>query len=227
LLKTSLLRINVNSAHAFVFMGVHSLLMVPSFVMLQHCRAGCNFCVAAGSANAEFFAAEYAGLNVVPKPSIAAQIDGVRLNQGCDAAELAYEDLLAWGKNINEIERCKIQIVGPSVVKRPRGMLGKLEKQCVVSGMNALYHAFSIQPTDNAHALYTKWFPNAVCTPDAALNSREGFKIELPDLLGPFVLLGAVVTYTLLHYTCYRRYAAMKVSRQKEDLVRTDIDFGE
>ena len=186
---------------------------------------GCRFCVENGSANAEYFNETYAdkGLNIISRPSVQDQIDGLLLADDldsggppCDATELTLEDLILWGKDQKPEKRCKVSIVGPSIIKRLRGMMTSHENKCIVTGMNAIYHKFSTvaygnETSHNAQSLHEHYFPKHLlstnCPTDDTTTTRDDLRISLTQMTGPLLLFaGFFLMGTLQHFRADRKH---------------------
>jgi hypothetical protein len=127
----------------------------------------------------------------------------------CDAIELTREDLLKWANSQSDAERCKVTIVGAPIVKRPRGMMAKFEKRCVVNGLNALYHTLSTLPKDkrpfydNAGSLHERFFEQKAC--NTQLGERDALQIDIEQLTGPLGLLAIVLSIGVINHFFFKR----------------------
>ena len=149
-------------------------------------------------------------LNITAVKSITAQIETLANNEGCDAIELTVEDFWKWGKNVRSSIRCKVEVQG-AIVKRPRGMMAPVENECVITGINALYHKFttlksrdeslvaSVNNSGNADDLHAKHFPVQTCT---ETDERTNLKISIDQLAGAFGLVLLVLLYGIIHHFC-------------------------
>lgn len=81
----------------------------------------------------------------------------------------------------------------------------KAEKSCYITALNAVYARFATEPVDHANELNRMHFREPVCE-SASLEERDALALTIQDLLGAFILLGAVTLYDAGQYPRHHRH---------------------
>jgi len=176
-------------------------------------KEGCTFCTVEGAANDNYFRKSYSRAEA-PKleagdlepqiksmSTIKAQIECV-LDRTCtcDAAEITREDLYKWSKGQPELKKCKVQLIGNPIVKRPRGMMSTLENQCTMMAIDAMFHELAIQGDADVDQLLARHFPTYTCSDE----DKSAEPLEAKDVYIVFIIpvvaisIGFIVIVVLL-----------------------------
>ena len=171
-----------------------------------------TFCVEAGAANEGYFRSlepKDHGFEIVPMDTVPGLIKAT-MDGSCTASDVDQEAYNAYASNKNSRHQCKSVTAAQPIARRARGMMSRTDASCVITGINALIHAYAVRdcnrtteregPRCNLFKLWAYHFPSPICRAPAKEGDEsavsldwEVFKSPL-DYLLILTAVGAVFT---------------------------------
>ena len=146
--------------------------------------------------------------NIGRKASNSLKIEGV-VDSSCDGSEVTRED---YNKDIRfrGSGKCPAVLQPVAIAQRTRGMISRRNNSCVITGINALIHSYSIESCTlhtnnrgkcNLFALWTSHFPEPTCATVVKVDHGEEMKLGIEAIVSPLAVLfvitvlGAIGTF--------------------------------
>ena len=177
-----------------------------SWIDLTSAQGKLSLCTENAGANDLYFTdlKGYLGhsYDLVKTDSLLSKIGSV-IDGRCDTSEVTREDYNK-DERFQGSGKCPAVLAQAAIAKRTRGMISRRNNTCVVTGINALIHDYTIQPCTrqsnnptkcNLFALWTKHFPDPTCQPTVPEDSGDDVALDIEAIVSPLAVLLVVTIF--------------------------------